>query len=122
MNNDVKKRILVVDDEENIRFLYKVEFEDMGFEVETAENGAECIEHLKKSKNFELIILDIKMGPLNGLDTIKEIMNMRKESRVIFSSAYDEYKEDFNTWAADAYVIKSADLTELKDTVKKLLS
>ena len=120
--SDDKKRILVVDDEENIRFLYKVEFEDMGFEVETAENGAACIDILKKTNNFDLIILDIKMGPMNGLETIKEIMNMRKETRVVFSSAYDEYKEDFNTWAADAYVIKSADLSELKNTVNSLLS
>jgi len=118
---DIKKRILVVDDEENIRLLYKVEFEEMGYEVETAEDGQRCVELLKRAERFDLIILDIKMSPMNGLDAIKEIVNMRKDTKIVFSSAYEKYKDDFNTWAADAYVIKSADLTELKDTVRNLL-
>jgi DNA-binding response OmpR family regulator len=114
------KRILIVDDEENIRFLYKEELEDEGFVVDLAKNGEEA---LAKVDQFQpdLITLDIKMPGLNGLEVLKRIREQKRNLPIILCSAYGEYKQDLTTWASDAYVVKCADLTELKETIRRLL-
>jgi two-component system response regulator (stage 0 sporulation protein F) len=114
------KRIMVVDDEENIRFLYKEELEDEGFSVELAKNGEEALEKLPDFKP-DLITLDIKMPGINGIEVLKRIRERDRELPIVLCSAYGEYKQDFTTWASDAYVVKCADLTELKTTIRRLL-
>jgi CheY-like chemotaxis protein len=114
------KRILVVDDEESIRFLYKEELEEEGFIVELAQNGKEALERLPLFKP-DLITLDIKMPVLDGIETLKQIREMERQIPIILCSAYGEYKQDLTTWASDAYVVKCADLTDLKSTIRKLL-
>jgi DNA-binding response OmpR family regulator len=114
------KRILIVDDEENIRFLYKEELEDEGFVVELAQNGEEALEKLPLFKP-DIITLDIKMPGIGGIETLKRIREMERGLPIILCSAYGEYKQDFTTWASDAYVVKTADLTELKYTIRKFL-
>jgi DNA-binding response OmpR family regulator len=114
------KRIMVVDDEENIRFLYKEELEDEGFSVELAKNGEEALGKLSDFKP-DLITLDIKMPGMNGIEVLKRIREQDRELPIVLCSAYGEYKQDFTTWASDAYVVKCADLTELKTTIRRLL-
>ena len=114
------KRIMVIDDEENIRFLYKEELEDEGFAVELAKNGEEALEKLPDFKP-DLITLDIKMPGMNGIEVLKHIREQDRELPIVLCSAYGEYKQDFTTWASDAYVVKCADLTELKTTIRRLL-
>jgi len=111
---------MVVDDEENIRFLYKEELEDEGFSVELAKNGEEALEKLPDFKP-DLITLDIKMPGMNGIEVLKHIREQDRELPIVLCSAYGEYKQDFTTWASDAYVVKCADLTELKTTIRRLL-
>jgi len=114
------KRILIVDDEENIRFLYKEELEDEGFAVDLAKNGEEALEKVDQFQP-DLITLDIKMPGLNGLEVLKRIREQKRNLPIILCSAYGEYKQDLTTWASDAYVVKCADLTELKETIRRLL-
>ena len=114
------KRILIVDDEENIRFLYKEELEDEGFSVDLAKNGEEALEKVDQFQP-DLITLDIKMPGLNGLEVLKRIREKKRNLPIILCSAYGEYKQDLTTWASDAYVVKCADLTELKETIRRLL-
>jgi CheY-like chemotaxis protein len=114
------KRIMVVDDEENIRFLYKEELEDEGFSVELAKNGEEALEKLPEFKP-DLITLDIKMPGMNGIEVLKRIREQDRQLPIVLCSAYGEYKQDFTTWASDAYVVKCADLSELKTTIRRLL-
>jgi len=114
------KRIMIVDDEENIRFLYKEELEEDGFMVELAKNGQEALEKLSLFKP-DLITLDIKMPGMDGIETLKRIRETERHLPIIMCSAYGEYKQDFTTWASDAYVVKCADLTELKTTIRRLL-
>jgi CheY-like chemotaxis protein len=113
-------RILVVDDEEGIRTLYKEELEDEGFIVEAAKTGEEAIEKLCLFKP-DLITLDIKMPGMGGIETLKQIREQQRKLPIILCSAYGEYKQDFTTWASDAYVVKCADLTEFKSTIRRLL-
>ncbi len=114
------KRILVVDDEESIRFLYKEELEEEGFIVEVAKDGFEALRQIIIFKP-DLITLDIKMPGMNGIETLKRIREIERQIPIIMCSAYGEYKQDLSTWASDAYVVKCADLTELKSTIRRLL-
>ena len=114
------KKILVVDDEENIRLLFKEELEDEGFQVDLARNGEEALKKVSLFK-ADLITLDIKMPGMDGIETLKRIRETERQLPVVLCSAYGEYKQDISTWASDAYVVKCADMTELKDTIRRLL-
>ncbi|HOE16652.1 MAG TPA: response regulator [Syntrophorhabdaceae bacterium] len=113
-------RILVVDDEENIRLLFKEELEEEGFEVDLASNGLEALDKLKEGR-FDLVVLDIKMPGMDGIQALNEIKNANKDQPVILCSAYGEFKQDFSSWVSDGYVVKSADTRELKQTIKNIL-
>jgi two-component system, response regulator, stage 0 sporulation protein F len=114
-------RILLVDDEENIRFLFREELEEEGYQIDLASNGFEAIEKVKSSK-FDLVVMDIKMPGMDGIQALNEIKNIDKDLPVILCSAYGEFKQDFSSWISDAYVVKSADTTELKQTIKRLMN
>ena len=114
------KKILVVDDEESIRFLYKEELEEDGFQVDLAKNGSEALEKLPDFKP-DLITLDIKMPVMDGIEALKRIREVDRQLPVILCTAYGEYKHDLTTWASDAYIVKCADLTDLKTTIRRLL-
>lgn len=114
-------RILIVDDEVNIRKLYQSELEDEGYEVVTAASGAEAIQILRTAAP-DLVILDIKLEQENGLDFLRHMMEIQPSVSVILNSGYSTYKDDFSSWLADAYLVKSSDTTELKDKVRELLA
>jgi CheY-like chemotaxis protein len=114
------KKVLVVDDEEAIRSLYKMELEDAGFEVETADSGQRALEKLEVF-NPDLVTLDIKMPGMGGLEVLGEIRKRKKNLPVILCSAYGEYKQDFSSWASDAYIVKSSDLEKLVETIQALI-
>jgi CheY-like chemotaxis protein len=114
------KKVLVVDDEENIRRLYKEELEDLGYEVTTASDGAQALAEMEKTK-FDLVTLDMRMKGMDGIETLRKMKEKDSSLPIIISSAYEEYKNDFGSWASDAYIVKSADTASLRDTVKKIL-
>ncbi|MCD6320409.1 MAG: response regulator [Candidatus Desulfofervidaceae bacterium] len=113
-------KILVVDDEEHIRMLYDEELKEEGYEVITSATGRNIVELIEKERP-DLIILDIKMTDCNGLDVLQQIRNKYYNLPVILSTAYETYKSDIKSMAADAYVVKSFDLTELKNKIKQSL-
>lgn len=113
-------KILIVDDEASIRMLYREEFQDEGYEVIEAEDGHKLTERIEKDQP-DVIVLDIKMAAYDGLDLLQEIRQRFQDLPVIISSAYGAYKGDYKTLAADYYVVKSSDLSELKQKVKKAL-
>lgn len=114
------KRILVVEDEKALCLLYGEELTRAGYEVVTAYDADAALAELKAGK-FDLIVTDIRMPGKNGIELITQIMGLRKDIPIIINSAYQSYKEDFMTWAADAYVVKSSSLDELKAKIKELI-
>ena len=113
-------KILIVDDEENIRFLYEQELLDEGYEIILARDGVECLDMVARHAP-DLIILDIRMPRMDGLEAIGKIIEINKHIPIIINSAYSVYKDDFMSWAADAYVVKSYDLDSLKSTIRDVL-
>jgi DNA-binding response OmpR family regulator len=113
-------KVLIVDDEKHIRMLYAEELEEDGYEVAVASDGSGILERIEKEQP-DVIILDIKMVSSNGLDVLQEIRNKFYNLPVILCSAYGSYKVDIKSIAADAYVVKSSDLTELKKKIAQVL-
>ncbi len=113
-------RVLIVDDEEGIRLLYKEELEEEGYEVELASSGEEALKKLD-SNHLDLVLLDIKMPGMDGVEVLRKLKEKYKDLPVILCTAYPHYKQEFGTWASDAYVVKSSDLRELKGRIKDIL-
>ncbi len=116
----MKKNILLVEDEKALCLLYEEELSQEGYAVTAVTDAEAALAELGKT-TFDLIITDIRMPGMDGIELITQIMGLRKDIPIIINSAYQSYKEDFMTWAADAYVVKSASLDELKSKVKHLL-
>jgi len=113
-------KILVVDDESNIRLLYSQELADEGYDVLTAANADEAC-NLLHENGIDLVVLDIKLKNESGLDLLQKLVKDRHNLPVILSTAFSCYKDDFSAWLADGYVVKSSDLTELKNEIKRVM-
>lgn len=112
-------KILVVDDEKHIRMLYQEELESEGYAVATSDGEEPILSVLAREKP-DVVILDIKLGPgRSGLDLLQEIRGLTNHVPVILSTAYDSFQHDLKSIAADHYVVKSVDLSELKDKVRR---
>ncbi len=113
--------LLIVEDDASLRKLYESEFADDGYEVMSVASGEEALERLRSSPP-EAVVLDIRLGGMDGLDVLRRILDSRPAVAVILNSAYPSYKQSFASWSADGYVVKSSDLTELKATVAAALA
>ncbi|MBU1230255.1 MAG: response regulator [Proteobacteria bacterium] len=117
--SDQKPKILVVDDEKHIRMLYQEELESVGYSVATTD-GEEPIESVLARENPAVVILDIRLGPgRSGLDLLQTIRSRDGRLPVILCTAYDSFQHDLKSIAADFYVVKSVDLSELLDKVRQ---
>lgn len=113
-------RILVVDDEKHIRRFYSEELADEGHKVWTTATGHELLKTID-SLQPEVVVLDIRLGDYDGLDLLQEIRNKHHDLPVILCTAYDTYKDDQKSIAADYYVVKSFDLSALKMAIQKAI-
>ena len=116
-----KIRILIADDEPNIRLLYRNELEEDGYEVILAEDGHQAIRQIERERP-DLVVLDIRMPGLDGVETLARILDMHRTLPVILNTAYSGYEENFMTWPADAYVVKSGDVSLLKAKIREVLA
>lgn len=113
-------KLLVVDDETFIRMLYKKEFESDGYTVLTAATPDEAMT-IMTSERPDVVILDIELGDESGLKMLNRLNHEHRDCAVILNTAYSTYKSDFQTWLADAYLMKSSDLKPLKNQVRLLV-
>ena len=100
--------------------LYKEELEDEGYEVVVASSGEEALK-LFDEEDPDLVTLDILMPDMDGIQVLRKMKEKKPRLPIIMSTAYD-YRDDFAVWASEAYVVKSSDTTELKETIRRLLS
>jgi DNA-binding NtrC family response regulator len=113
--------LLVIDDEGDIRRLYAAELEDEGHTVVTCGTAEEALDKLRQQA-FDLVVLDIQIGHESGLELLQRIAEEQEQISVILCTAYSCYKDDFSSWLADAYVVKSSNLDELKREVRRILA
>ena len=114
-------RILIVEDDDHQRLLYREQFEGEGYEVLEARDGQEALACIRTSAP-DAVVLDINMPGVDGLHTLARIHDLNRGLPVILNSAYAVYKDQFVSWIADAYVTKSSNTAELKDAVRAVLT
>ncbi len=113
--------ILLVEDDKNQRLLYEQELRYDGYEVVTATDGKEALEKVQEQLP-DIVIMDINMPKMDGIEAMGRILSTNKTIPVIINTAYSNYKDSFMSWAADAYIVKSSDLSELKVKIKEVLA
>jgi len=113
-------KILVVDDEKSIRALCAEELAEEGYEVMTTGEGKEVMELIASGQPCA-VLLDIRMEDCDGLDLLQEIRHAYPDLPIILNTAYDSYREDVKSVAADHYVVKSYDLSELKTKLAQVV-
>jgi DNA-binding response OmpR family regulator len=116
------KRILVVDDEKNIRTLFRDELEEEGYAIDSAGSGREALEKILSAPP-DLVLLDIRMEDMTGIEVLEELRKVHKSLPVIMCTAVRGLKDDFTIWDAHVsdYITKPVDLEELKAKIKKAL-
>ena len=114
--------ILVVDDEENAREGLSKILSKEGYRVDTASNGKEAIDTLKRQA-YDLVITDMRMPLMDGFEVLREIKKMDDDIGVIMITAYGEvesYLEAMNMGAFE-YINKPVRVNELKRVITKVL-
>jgi CheY-like chemotaxis protein len=116
------KRILIADDDQNVRVLFNDVLSEEGYEVTGVASGAEAIREVEKSAP-DLLILDIKMPEMHGLEVLERVRRVRKDLPVVICTAYKHMGDDPAVRESDvkAYLVKPVDINELKDTVKEIV-
>jgi CheY-like chemotaxis protein len=114
------KKILVVEDDESQRLLYHDELAESGYEVILAANGKEALKQLDVAEP-DLVVLDIVMPVMDGMKALGRILREHRDVPIILNTAYSSYRDDFMSWGADAFVVKSADLEGLKAKIQEIM-
>lgn len=112
--------ILIVEDDKNQRLLLEEELREEGYAIFTAANGREALGIVERTMP-DVVILDLAMPGMDGLELMGKLLGLNNRLPVIIHTAYSSYQDNFMSWAADAYVIKHADLGELKEAVRGIL-
>ncbi len=115
-----KFRLLVVDNYVNLGLLYKQELNDEGYEVDVANSGIKALE-LIENNSYDLVIIDVVTLGIDSLEMLSRILKTKKGLSVILNTGCSNVKDNSMNWIADAYVVKSSDISELKGTIKKLV-
>ena len=115
-------KIMVVDDEDNIRLMLRKVLSSDRYEVHEAANGIEALNRIKKEE-FSAILLDLRMPHMNGLQVIEKMKEMDIKTPIIMMSAYGTVPEAVEAMKLGArdYLVKPFDLDELKMTLERII-
>ena len=117
-----KARILIVDDDENIRKTMKAILEDENYWVEIATNGKEAIQ-MSNEKMFNLALLDIRLPDMEGVELLKLMKEYVPRTRKIMLTGFPTIQNAMTAVnkKADAYLLKPVDVEKLLELVKEQL-
>jgi len=118
----MSKIILVVDDEEHIREIVSEYLQGLGYEVVEAANGEVALT-MCKERDFDLVITDIRMPRMNGLDLLDSLKSQNQTRPVVLMTGYDLSKNEVEGlhYKADGYVLKPFNLDKIRQQVETLL-
>ena len=114
------EKVLCVDDDLSLLHLYYEELSEEGYRVILAKDGKEALSKFDKEKPH-VVVMDIRMPVMDGIEALTAMLGKDRQVPVILNTAYPQYRENFMTWGAEAYVLKSSDLTELKRKIREVL-
>ncbi|MBI4427554.1 MAG: response regulator [Ignavibacteriales bacterium] len=115
-------RILIVDDEDSLRLSMKMRLKGAGFDVEEASDGEEALDKIRENQ-YDVILLDIKMPTLSGLDALPLIVQTSPKTDVIMMTGFADFSDAIECLKAGAkdYLVKPIEVTELVTRLKTLL-
>lgn len=117
------KKILIVEDEELLLDAFISALKKRNYEVVGISSGKEAVEYVKDN-NVDLIILDIKLPDISGLQVLESIRKILPSVPIIMCTAYDSFKTDYQVWANQVsdYVVKPIILEEIEAKIKKIFN
>lgn len=113
-------RVLLVEDDPNECLLYAEQLRGDGYDVLVANDGPQAIS-MAANKAPDVVVMDVSMPGMDGIDAMGRMLARNNKLPIILNTAYASYKDDFRAWSADAYVVKSSDLSELRETIRRVL-
>ncbi len=116
------KNILIVEDEELLCKIYATSLSDSGYNIRIANDANTALEKLKEYQ-ADLIMLDVKLPGMSGLELLKKIREIDQDVHIIMVSAYDSFKSEYEVWASQIsdYIVKPVKLAELLTKIKNIL-
>ena len=123
MNNDKEKGvILVVDDEKEITMSLKGFFTALGYDMLTALDGTEAINVIDSVKSLDLIILDVRMPGVDGIQVLRHLRNSNSRAKAIIMTAHDkEVMQEVEKIGIDGFFAKPVDLSKLIDRIRYVI-
>ena len=115
------QKLMIVEDDPSLGLLYKDEFQDEGYLVLLIESGEQAIERFEEEA-VDVVVLDIRLGGMDGLEVLRKMLELRPDVPVILNSAYAGFKTDFTSWSAETYLVKTSDMGELKQAVRRAMA
>ncbi len=118
-----EKRILIIEDDDEMRSLLKDFAEEAGFEADCAANGFEAFRKIE-NKAFDLIISDIRMPGLTGLDILPRMRKLQPQAYIILITAFggEEINRKSIARGADAYLEKPIRFDRLRTLIEEVIS
>lgn len=113
-------KILIVDDQTCIQQFYQEELTEDGYDVAVADDGNQAMAKIE-SHRPDVVVLDLFLRESNGWEVLNMIKKKDTHLPVIIATAYDSYQEDPRLKEAAGYIVKSIDVTELKEKISELL-
>ncbi len=122
MESEMKEKILVVDDEHSHRTMLKAVLSKEGYDISEADDGVSAIKAVE-NEPFDLILMDIRMGDMDGIEAMREIKRISPSIPVVIMTAYASVKTAVEALKSDAYdyLTKPLDVEELKILIQKAL-
>jgi DNA-binding NtrC family response regulator len=120
---DQQGRILVIDDDENIRKVVEAILKDQGYEVDTAESGNDAVKKTQKN-HYDLMLVDIRLPDMEGTELLTKVRDTTPRIRKIMVTGYPTLQNAVAAVnkGADAYVMKPFDVDNLLETIKDQLT
>ncbi len=117
-----KKRVFIIEDDEEMRSLLTDMMTEEGFEADSVENGSEAFRRLAK-ESFDLIVTDIRMPGLSGLDILPGLRRLQPDVPIIVITAFGGYdvRQRALERGADAYLEKPIRLRELRTLIHEMV-
>ena len=123
--HSTKKRILLVDDEQDITYSFSIALEDKGFVVDTFNDPQEALSNFKAGL-YDLLLLDIKMPKMNGFELYQEMEKIDNKAKACFITAFEVYykslRELFPNMKVDCFIKKPITTNDLVERLTSELN
>lgn len=112
-------KVMIVEDEPNLRLLYEMELRRAGFDVASTGTAEECLASLDET-HPDLVVLDVMLPGRDGIETLQLLRTRERTLRIVLNTACSWPRDNYLSWAADEFLVKSSDPSELVETVQRL--